>query len=87
MCQSKSCSFLPDYYYYYYQHWGPTRESTISPVIFTLYTNECKVNSSDVFNVKSVDDTAIVGFITKDETKYRGSVDELLIGAVLVLLS
>ncbi len=52
--------------------------SVISPVLFTLYTNESRAKSSDVFSVKFTDDTVIVGLITKDETKYRRCVDEFV---------
>lgn len=45
-------------------------------MLFTLYTNECRVNSCDVFNVKLAGDTVIVGLITESEAKYHECVDE-----------
>lgn len=60
-CESKCCSVLP----YYHEHWGPTRELYLSSPV-----------SSDVFNLKSADDTVIVGSIAGDETNYRGCADE-----------
>ncbi len=47
-------------------------------MLFTLYTNECRGSSSDVFNIKYADDTAIVGLITEDEVDYRRGVDEFV---------
>ncbi len=57
---------------------GAPQGSTISPVLYTLYTNECRGFSSDVFNIKYADDTAIVGLITEDEVDYRRGVDEFV---------
>lgn len=36
-----------------------------------------------VFNIKSVDDTTVVGLITEDGAKYRGCVDELVDGCLI----
>lgn len=56
------------------KHHGPTRD-VISLVLFTLYTNRCRAHSSDAFNVKFADDTAIGGLISKYE-KSDGCVDQ-----------
>ncbi len=49
-----------------------------SPVLYSIYTNECRGSSSDVFNIKYADDTAIVCLITEDEVDYRRGVDEFV---------
>lgn len=57
---------------------GAPQGSTISPVLFTLYTNECVGMSCNVFTDKYADDTAIIGLITEDEVEYRRCVDEFV---------
>lgn len=53
-----------------------TLRSNISHLLFTLHANACWANSSNVFNVKFADDTAIVGLFTEDQTKYGGCMEE-----------
>ncbi len=57
---------------------GAPQGSTISPVLYTLYTNECRGFSSDICNIKYADDTAIVGLITEDEVDYHRGVGEFV---------
>lgn len=58
---------------------GSPQGSVISPVLFTLYTNECRSYTSEHLTIKFADDTAIVGLIqNNDETNYRAWVDRFV---------
>ena len=58
---------------------GSPQGSTISPVLFTLYTNECRSNTQEHVTIKFADDTAIIGLIRdNDETNYRAWVDQFI---------
>ena len=43
----------------------------LSPILFVLYTNDCRSSSDDISVLKYADDTAIVGHIKGSETDYR----------------
>ena len=47
------------------------------PVLFTIYTNECRINEINVKLLKFADDSCIQGFIseTSDNLDYKNSVD------------
>lgn len=56
---------------------GAPQGNVISPVLFTLYTNECRSNTADHVTIKFADDTAIVGLIqNNNESQYRDWVDQ-----------
>ncbi len=57
---------------------GAPQGGVISPVLFALYTDECRLNSSDVLIGKFADDTVIVGLIVAGEAKYCECVDEFV---------
>ena len=56
---------------------GAPQGSVLSPVLFTLYTNDCQLNENFVKLIKFADDTTIQGLIRpdNDEETYRNSIE------------
>ena len=51
----------------------------LSPLLYSLFTNDCRSNSNSTLVFKFSDDTTIEGLITNtDETVYRSEVDRLV---------
>ena len=60
---------------YIYTNTGAPQGCVISPVLFTIYTNDCSVNDNDVKLIKFADDSSIQGLITNSESTYKDYVD------------
>ena len=56
---------------------GSPQGCVLSPVLFTIYTNECRINEINVKLLKFADDSCIQGFISEasDNLDYKNSVD------------
>ena len=46
---------------------GAPQGCVISPVLFTIYTNDCAINNDHVRLIKFADDSTIQGLITNTE--------------------
>ncbi|XP_062850752.1 uncharacterized protein LOC134313413 [Trichomycterus rosablanca] len=58
---------------------GTPQGSVISPLLFSLYTNDCISSDPSVKLLKFADDTTIIGLIRDgDESAYRREVDQLV---------
>ena len=55
---------------------GAPQGCVLSPVLFTLYTNDCKINDRNTKLLKFADDSSILGLIDCDcdESNYRGNI-------------
>ncbi len=52
----------------------------LSPLLFSLYTNDCTINDPSVKLLKFADDTTVIGLIQAgDESAYRQEVKELAV--------
>ena len=58
---------------------GAPQGCVLSPVVFTLYTNNCKINDRNTKLLKFADDSSILGLIDCDcdESNYRGNISSL----------
>ena len=56
---------------------GAPQGAVLSPFLFTIYTNSCKLsNKKDLHLIKFADDTSLQGMIHEDESSYRDAVIE-----------
>ena len=58
-----------------YTNTGAPQGCVISPVLFTIYTNDCFKNDDYVKLLKFADDSTIQGLITDSDELYRNYVD------------
>nr|BAB83841.1 ReO_6 [Oryzias latipes] len=59
---------------------GAPQGCVLSPLLFSLYTNDCRSGAPSVKLFKFADDTTVIGLIRDgDETAYRGEVERLVL--------
>ena len=49
-----------------------SHKHVLSPILYTLYTNNCQTTSSDNTYFKYADDTALVGFLKSNTASLKG---------------
>ena len=55
---------------------GAPQGCVLSPVLFTLYTNDCRSSSSDCLVIKYADDTVILGKLKVSDTEYKSEINK-----------
>lgn len=63
---------------------GVAQECLASPVIFTFYTNDCRIDAPNMFILRFSDDTAMLTLLGTEDNL---SMHQVLIGEVVFLLS
>ena len=56
---------------------GSPQGCVLSPVLFTIYTNECQIKEKNIKLIKFADDSCLEGLISNanDEIDYKNSID------------
>ena len=58
---------------------GAPQGCVLSPVLFTIYTADCRIREASNLQIKFADDTSLSGLLrNSDDTEYRKAVDELV---------
>ena len=57
---------------------GAPQGCILSPMLYSLFTHDCAINSANNFIVKYADDTTLGGLISNDESSYRQEVSNLV---------